>query len=165
MHLVSIQAVARVKATGSSRAFKEQMVNDGVAHAALVMRDGRAVAWAEYGTPDELPAIHHRKEYDATQVRPADWRVTCIQVEKTHRRQGLAEAALRGALDLIAAAGGGVVEGYPHDLTIKKAQGTKVSSSFLYNGTRSMYERVGFLYDRPKGLGNCVMRLEVPAAI
>ena len=66
--------------------------------------------------------------------------------------------ALRGAVDLIAAAGGGVVEGYPHDLAEKKAAGKKVSSSFLYNGTRTMYERVGFTYDRPKGLGNCVMR-------
>jgi len=47
-----------------------------------------------------------------------------------------------------------VVEGYPHDLTnVTK----KTSSSFLYNGTRSMYERVGFTYDRPKGLKNCVM--------
>jgi len=139
------------------------MVDEGVAHAALVVRDGEAVAWAEYGTPDELPGIHHRREYDATQASAVDWRITCIQVEKSQRRQGLAEVALRGALDLIAAAGGGVVEGYPHDLTAKKAKGTKVSSSFLYNGTRSMYERVGFIYDRPKGTGNCVMRLELDA--
>jgi len=27
----------------------------------------------------------------------------------------------------------------------------------LYNGTRTMYEREGFSYDRPKGQGNCVM--------
>ena len=30
------------------------------------------------------------------------------------------------------------------------------NSSFLYNGTRTMYEREGFTYDRPKGHGNCV---------
>ena len=154
---------AGLRAAGSGRAFKKQMVDEGIAHAALVVRDGRAVAWAEYGTPDELPAIHHRKEYDATQVRPTDWRIVCIQVEKRHRGQGLAEVALRGALELIAASGGGAVEGYPHDLTVKKERGTKVSSSFLYNGTRTMYERVGFIYDRPKGLGNCVMRLDLPA--
>ncbi|WP_268760891.1 hypothetical protein [Cellulomonas sp. Leaf395] len=27
----------------------------------------------------------------------------------------------------------------------------KKNSSFLYNGTRTMYEREGFIYDRPKG--------------
>ncbi len=154
---------AGTRTDGSSRAFKRRMVDEGVAHAALVVRDGRAVAWAEYGTPDELPAIHHRKEYEATRIEPPDWRITCIQVDRTQRRQGLAEVALRGALDLIADAGGGVVEGYPHDLTLKKQQGKKVSSTFLYNGTRTMYERAGFAYDRPKGLGNCVMRLEVSA--
>ena len=60
-----------------------------------------------------------------------------------------------GALDLIAAAGGGVVEGYPHD-----TEGKKVS--VLYNSTRAVYERAGFDYVRPKGLRNCVMRRTVP---
>ncbi len=150
-----------------NRDFKRRMVDDGVAHAALVVRDGEALAWAEYGTPCELPTIHHRKQYDAEVALGApstDWRVTCIQVDKRFRKQGLAEAALRGALELIAAAGGGVVEGYPHDLAEKKALGKKTSSSFLYNGTRTMYERVGFTYDRPKGMGNCVVRLEVAPA-
>lgn len=79
--------------------------------------------------------------------------MTCIQVEKVHRGKGLASVALRGAVDLIAQAGGGVVEGYPHDTGGVR----KKNSSFLYNGTRTMYEREGFTYDRPKGLGNCVM--------
>ena len=62
-------------------------------------------------------------------------------------------AAPAGALDLIAKAGGGVVEGYPHDLP----EGKKISNSFLYNLTRSVYEEAGFTYQRPKGKGNCVM--------
>lgn len=32
-----------------------------------------------------------------------------------------------------------------------------MSSSFLYNGTRALNERLGFTYDRPKGLKNCIM--------
>ena len=50
-----------------------------------------------------------------------------------------------------------MVEGYPHDTGGVR----KKNSSFLYNGTRTMYEREGFTYDRPKGLGNCVMVREV----
>jgi hypothetical protein len=53
--------------------------------------------------------------------------------------------------------GGGLVEGYPHDTGGVR----KKNSSFLYNGTRTMYEREGFTYDRPKGQGNCVMVREV----
>ncbi|MDF2968901.1 MAG: family N-acetyltransferase, partial [Nocardioidaceae bacterium] len=59
------------------------------------------------------PGIHHRKEYLATAERLPDYRITCIQVEKVHRGKGVASVALRGAVDLIAQAGGGVVEGYP----------------------------------------------------
>lgn len=51
--------------------------------------------------------------------------------------------------------------GYPHDLT---GATKKVSSSFLYATTRSMFERVGFELERPKGQRNTVMRLVVPPA-
>ena len=71
----------------------------------------------------------------------------------------MAETVVRGALELIGQAGGGTVEAYPHDLP----EGKKVSSSFLYNCTRTMYERIGFVYDRPKGKGNCVMRTTIAA--
>ena len=48
------------------KALKRRLVADGIAHAALVYDGDRAVAWAEYGSPEELPSIQHRKEYVAT---------------------------------------------------------------------------------------------------
>jgi hypothetical protein len=75
-------------------------------------------------------------------------------VDKRYRRKGLTLVAPRGAVDLIAEAGGGVVEGYPHDNDGKKM-------SVLYNGTRSLFQQSGFSYVRPKGTRNCVMRKEV----
>ena len=140
-----------------NRALKQRLVAEGIAHAALVYEGDRAVAWAEYGSPEELPDIQHRKEYLATPDGLPDYRVTCILVERGYRGRGLAAIALRGAVEMIAEAGGGVVEGYPHDTGGVR----KKNSSFLYNGTRTMYEREGFTYDRPKGLGNCVMVREV----
>ena len=135
---------------------KKRLVSDGRAHAALVFDGAEAVAWCQYGPPAELPNIHHRKEYEAGLDTPPDYRLTCIFVDKRYRRHGLAGVALRGALELIASAGGGVVEGYPHDI-----DGQKMSASFLYNGTRTLYEEVGFGYVRPKGQKNCVMRIAV----
>jgi GNAT superfamily N-acetyltransferase len=146
-----------------NRDFKRRMVEAGVAHAALVYDGPDAVAWAEYGTPCELPNIHHRKQYDAETVTPPDYRITCINVAKSHRGKGLGRLALRGALDLIAQAGGGVVEGYPHDLSVRDPA-TKMSASWLYNLTRHSYEEAGFTYLRPKGQGNCVMTKTVAAA-
>ena len=65
-----------------NRALKQRHVAEGTAHAALVYDGGRAVAWAQFGSPEELPSVQHRKEYLAmTEVLP-DFRVTCIQVER-----------------------------------------------------------------------------------
>lgn len=135
-------------------ALKERLVREGRAHAALVCDGEEAVAWCEFGTPAELPNIYHRKQYEAEQDKLPDYRITCLFVDRNHRRKGLTAVALRGALDLISAAGGGVVEGYPHD-----PQGRRVA--VLYNGTRSLFERAGFSYVRPKGTRNCVMRKAV----
>ena len=76
------------------------------------------------GPPDELPNLHHRAQYEATQVSLPDYRVTCIFVDRRYRRRGLAALALKGSLDLIALAGGGVVEGYAHDMA-KQPEGKK----------------------------------------
>ena len=104
--------------------------------------------------------IQHRKEYVTTADRLPDYRVTCILVERGLRGLGLAAIALRGAVELIAQAGGGLVEGYPHDTGGVR----KKNSSFLYNGTKAVYERAGFDFIRPKGLKNTVMRRRVAAS-
>ena len=143
----------------ATRALKQRLVTRGEAHAALVFDGDAAVGWCQYGSPEELPKIYHRKEYDAGLVRAPDYRLTCFFVDKAYRHQGVSAAALRGALDLIAQAGGGVVEGYPQD-----TQGEKVSASFLYNGTRRLFEEAGFTYERPKGKNHCVMTITVPPA-
>jgi GNAT superfamily N-acetyltransferase len=114
---------ARRAALGRSVSFAR-----GNAHAALVFDGDDAVAWCQYGSPDELPNIHHRKEYEATRTGELpDYRITCIFVDRDYRRKGVAAMALRGAVELIAQAGGGVVEGYPHEL----AEGEKMRPQFL----------------------------------
>lgn len=144
-----------------NREFKKRLVEAGRTHAALVFDGDEAVAWAQFGAVAELPNIHHRRQWEAETERQPDYRITCLFVDKRYRQKGLAAAAVRGALSLIAQQGGGLVEAYPHDLSEKKRAGKKVSSSFLYNATRTMYEREGFTYLRPKGQGNCVMSRHV----
>src|SRR5215211_4513642 len=59
-----------------------------------------------------------------------DWRIACNFVGKGYRRQAVATAALNGALELIAALGGGRVEGYPEGAD-------SVPAGFLFNGPLS----------------------------
>jgi GNAT superfamily N-acetyltransferase len=150
-------ASEKTRTYDGNRNLKKRLVVEGRAHAALVMDGDEAVAWCEYGAPEELPNIYHRKQYEAELDVVPDYRVTCIFVDRRYRRKGLSAIALEGAIRLIGEAGGGVVEGYPHDNEGKK-------KAVLYNGTRHLFERAGFSYVRPKGAGNCVMRMEVAPA-
>jgi hypothetical protein len=100
----------------------------------------------QYGPVEELPNIHHRKEWEQGLVARPYYRITCLFVDRGYRRKGMAAVAVRGALALIAAAGGGLVESYPHDLP----PGKRTSSSFLYNATRTMYEQLEFDYKHPR---------------
>ena len=52
-----------------------------------------------------------------------------------------------------------MVEGYPHEIGEKP-----MNNSFVYNGTRTMYEEAGFRFVRSKGLKNTVMRRTVEPA-
>ena len=52
-----------------------------------------------------------------------------------------------------------MVDGYPRD-----TQGKRISASFLYNGTRSQFERAGFAFARSKAKYNGVMRTTVEPA-
>ena len=140
----------------AGRPYKERLVREGRAHAALVFDGEVAVAWCEYGPPEELPNIYHRKEYETGLDKAPDYRLTCFFVDRNYRCTGVAAVAIQGALGLIAQAGGGVVEGYPQD-----TQGKRTSASFLYNGTRSLFEKAGFSFKRTKGTKNCVMRRTV----
>jgi hypothetical protein len=60
----------------SNRALKCRLVEEGRAHAAVVFDGGAAVGWCQYGSPEELPNIHHRMEYLTNAERLPDYRVT-----------------------------------------------------------------------------------------
>jgi hypothetical protein len=89
-------------------------------------------------------------------VAAPDWRITCFFVDRDRRREGIAEAALAGALRIIAAKGGGTVDGYPI-----ATRGKPYSSSFLFGGTESIFAEVGFRQLGSLGTSKMVMRTVV----
>ena len=130
-----------------NRAGKQSRVHEGRAHAALVFDDrGIAQGWCQYGSPEELPGIKHRREYSKEAPPRPDWRITCFYVDKRHRGQGVARAALEGALDQIAEAGGGLVEAIPEVTAGREAPGR-----FLFSATVELFEEYGFSRARQVG--------------
>ena len=127
-----------------NRERKLERVRAGAAHAALVFDGDDCLGWCQFGAPAELPRIKSRAAYEKGVTVPPNWRIACNFVGKGHRRQGVATAALDGALDLIARLGGGKVEGYPEDAA-------SVPAGFLFNGALSTFEALGFVRDRKIG--------------
>jgi len=140
------EGVGRGKTPEGNRASKEGRVREGQAHAALVYDDATCVGWCQFGSPEELPRIKHKRAYLADLAALPDWRITCFFVDGRQRRRGVAAAALDGALREIGRLGGGTVESYPED-----SAGRKVSSSFLHNGTVALFEHHGF--ERTRRIG------------
>ena len=150
------EGAAKDRTPELNRDRKLARVRAGTAHAALVLRGQDCLGWCQFGPPGELPRIKSRAAYEEGQTAAPDWRIGCCFVGKGHRRQGIAAAALGGALDMIAALGGGVVEGYPETVGA-------VPAGFLFNGALSTYETLGFTRDRQIGKHRWVVtRLVAP---
>ncbi len=117
---------------------KERLVREDRSHAALVYDGADVVGWSQFGPPAELPA--RMRGYGKLDVALPDWRITCFVVDRERRGEGIAKAALKGALRIIAAKGGGTVDGYPIDIP----RGKPYSSNFLWSGKASMFAKLGF---------------------
>jgi ribosomal protein S18 acetylase RimI-like enzyme len=120
---------------------------------------GTAQGWCQYGSPEELPSIKHRREYEKDAPPRPDWRITCFYIDKKHRGQGIARAALEGALGQIAAAGGGLVEAISEVTAGREAQGR-----FLFSATVELFEQYGFARRRQVGKHAWIVSRQVSAA-
>ena len=107
---------------------KEDLVHRGQAHGIIVYAENEPVGWCQFGPSDELPLSD-----DLPQDGP-HWRITCFVTDKRFRRRGVAAVALRSALAAIAERGGGLVEGYPLDVT----------KAWPYTGTVELFAKEGF---------------------
>ena len=142
-----------------NRANKHHRVYAGRAHAALVFdQEGRVQGWCQYGDPEELARVKHRRVYEQEPPPRPDWRIHCFYVDPRHRGQGIARAALGGALEQIAELGGGLVEAISEATTGRQAHGR-----FLFSATVELFEQFGFTRGRQLGKHAYLVSRFVPA--
>ena len=139
------------EASGHHRELKEKLVRSKRSHAALVYDGTQVVGWCQFGPPAELPC--RMTGYGRLGLDLPDWRIPCFFVDRDRRKEGVARAALSGALRIIAARGGGTVDAYPINV-----RGKPYSSSFLWGGTESMFAEAGFRPVGQLGTSKMVMR-------
>jgi GNAT superfamily N-acetyltransferase len=104
----------------------------------LAYRDGTVAGWCGVGPRSQMGRLVRSRTILPVDDLPV-WSVTCFVVRTGFRRQGVARALLAGAVSYAAEHSAPAIEGYPID-----PAGKRVSTSFAYVGTTSMFEAAGF---------------------
>ena len=151
------EGVGRDRTPSQNRDAKREHVRKGTVHQVLVYRGDECVGWCQYGPPAELPTIKNPKAYERERAELPDWRIGCIFTGSRHRGEGVARAALTGALAAIAEAGGGLVEAYPEQVEDRGPQ----RGAYFHTGPENLFEELGFERDRKIAKWRWVMRRRV----
>jgi GNAT superfamily N-acetyltransferase len=130
---------------------KQVLVERRKAHGTLVYCSEEPVGWCQFGPKEELTRVDRKKGYSQTSPRP--WRVTCFFIAPGHRRQGMAEFALRETIRALKKLGVKDVEAYPVE--------GKVTASSLWSGTPGLFEAEGFQRVAPLGKKSWVYSLRL----
>lgn len=116
---------------------QKSVVDAKIVPGLLAYADGYPVGWVAIEPRSQYPKLAHSRV-----LKPIDeqevWSVTCLFVEKKHRRNGIAVALLRAAVEYARRQGAQIVEGYPVET---KGETPPV---FIFTGTPSAFEQAGF---------------------
>jgi GNAT superfamily N-acetyltransferase len=133
----------------------QSLVRHGHSPGVIAVHGDRAVGWC---------AIAPRSEYlrlaNARVLKPLDdapvWSITCLFVDKEHRRQGLSIALIEAAVRWAATQGATIIESYPLD-----PRGGSMADTFAFHGLPSAYEKAGFAVAAKPSDARLIMRRKV----
>ncbi|HXH78230.1 GNAT family N-acetyltransferase [Nocardioides sp.] len=103
----------------------------------VTYRDSVPVGWCHIAPREDITRLAA-----SALIRPIDdlavWSIICVVVRGGHRRQGVTEHLIEGAVAYAASQGAPAVETYPVDPP------GRMDLTMAFVGTRSMFERRGF---------------------
>ncbi|TDE92627.1 GNAT family N-acetyltransferase [Occultella glacieicola] len=103
----------------------------------VTYRDGVPVGWCSISPRTEIPRLERSKLIRRIDEVPV-WSIICLVVRSGHRRQGVTDAMISGALAYAAGMGAPAVEAHPVD------PDGRMDTTMAFVGTRAMFERAGF---------------------
>lgn len=120
-----------------NRQLQKSIVDSKTVPGLLAYSDGYPIGWVAIEPRSQYPRLAHSRV-----LAPIDdkevWSITCLFVEKKHRRKGIAVALIQAAAQYAASRGAHIVEGYPID-----SQG-EAAPVFIFTGTASAFKQAGF---------------------
>lgn len=131
-----------------------------IAPGVLAYEGGRAVGWCSIQPREKLLALANSQILKAVDDQPV-WSIVCFFIQKSHRRQGVMETLLRGAVEYARQNGARNVEGYPIDMQSPLLKGKKLTGYGGYMGIASAYHRAGFVEVGRVSETQLIMRCQV----
>ncbi|HRQ22124.1 MAG TPA: GNAT family N-acetyltransferase [Anaerolineales bacterium] len=132
----------RGKAYDENKGYRNRQMQKSIVDAKTVpgliaYYEGYPVGWVAIEPRGQYPKLAHSRI-----LKPVDdqevWSITCLFVEKKHRRRGLAVELIKAAVWHAGKNGGRIVEGYP--VETKKDE----APPFIFTGTDSAFRQAGF---------------------
>ena len=150
------------KYDGNKRAMKA-LLRRGVEPGILAyVRDGsgeeRAIGWCALAPRGDYPVLGRSRVMRAVDARPV-WSVSCLFVERAHRRRGVATALIEAAADHARKRGAECLEGYP----VEPRGGRPIPAAFAWTGVPSAFEQAGFVEVARHAPTRPIMRRELEA--
>jgi len=141
----------RQKGEGNRLAMRA-LVEAGASPGLLGYVAGTAVAWCAVAPRAATPGLERSRI-----LKPVDgqavWSITCLFVERRHRRQGLSTRIIEAAAAFAFARGASVVEAYPVE------PGKSSPDAFVWTGLASAYRQAGFQEVARRSPTRPIMRL------
>ncbi|MEW6750661.1 MAG: GNAT family N-acetyltransferase [Candidatus Latescibacterota bacterium] len=145
----------RAQAGEGNRRALRALLEAGRVPGLLGYRDGQPVGWVSVAPREEYPSLERSRVLRRLDDLPV-WSLVCLFVASRQRRQGIALALVRSAVEHVRAQGGRIVEAYP---TVPRRGRLPAVSSYM--GVPSLYARLGFVECARPSPARKVMRLQV----
>lgn len=116
----------------------KSIIRSGTEPGVIAYLDRQPIGWCAVAPRDQYIALERSRVLQPVDDQPV-WSISCLFVNKLHRRQGISSQLLRAAVDLAAKHGAHVVEGYPVEPSMEK-----MPDPFLWHGIPSAFIAAGF---------------------
>jgi len=138
----------------NKRAFRRIVKTSAAPPGVIAYVDGQPAGWCAVAPREQYPRLHRSRTTKPIDDQPV-WAVTCFFIASKARRRGLGHPLLRAAVDLAAAHGARIVEGYP------LMPGRTLRSDEAYVGVSSLFEKAGFTIAARPSERRAIMRSNI----
>ena len=152
---LSAKEFAAQRGEGNRRAMR-RIVESGEIPGLLAYRDGEPIGWCSVAPREAFLRLERSPLLERIDDQPV-WSIVCFYVASRHRRQGMMEALIRGAIDYVRTRGGRILEAYPVE-----PKSERTPPLYLYHGVPSAFHRAGFVEVARRSERRTIVRYTIP---